>query len=189
MKKIFLLLALALPLLSFSQNFKLGLVAGVNFSQVNGDKLAGFDKIGLLGGAVVSRKIKANKELSFEMLYSEKGSKDVVDINNPIQDTLFRFNYIDIPILYSYYLLPHVKLQMGVYTGVRIKATYDDSNQEYDRIDQIRSMDYGLTGGAEYVYNKHFGFNGRISQSLLDNNNTYDRYYNLYLSFSLRYIL
>ena len=50
-KEITHIIALILiPLLCMSQRFNLGVSAGLNFSQVNGDRLAGYDKLGLSAG-------------------------------------------------------------------------------------------------------------------------------------------
>jgi hypothetical protein len=86
--KLKLLLIFALSFLlfqtnAFAQNFKLTLSSGINFSQINGDNLAGFHKLGLVAGAGVSRNINQNQQWSFEFLYSEKGSKDIVTLGDP----------------------------------------------------------------------------------------------------------
>ena len=47
---------------ALAQNFKLILSSGINFSQVNGDNLAGFNKLGLVAGAGVSRSINQNQQ-------------------------------------------------------------------------------------------------------------------------------
>lgn len=169
--------------------FKLLFIAGANASQVNGDKLAGFDKFGLYSGLGIKRQINTKSSWQFELLYSEKGSKDVNSANNILLDTLFKFNYIDIPIVYTYRVWKKIDLQAGVYTGVLLNAVYDDYVNEFDRNNQIRKIDNGLCAAVEYELNKNWIFNLRLSQSMLDINNSFETYYNMYTSFSIRYQL
>jgi hypothetical protein len=98
-----IILLLFLCKISHSQDrkFHLLLSVGVNASQVNGDKLAGFNKFGLNLGTGVRRNIGLKSAWQIEFLYSEKGSKDMVSPTNPLPDTLFQFNYIDIPFVLS----------------------------------------------------------------------------------------
>lgn len=174
---------------AFSQNFKLNLSAGLNFSQVNGDKLAGFNKIGLHAGAGISRYLKNNQSIGFELIYSEKGSKDVVSNADPIVDTLFKFNYIEIPIIYQYQLKPKLNLQLGAYTAVNIKAVYNDGLEDYDVSNQIYNLDYGLLAGLSYELGPKSKFQSRVSTSIIDFNNTFEMYYNLVISMGICYSL
>lgn len=171
------------------KKFNLVLVAGMNASQVNGDKLAGFDKIGIVAGAGINRQVTPKAGWQFEILYSEKGSKDVAGPNNLQIDTMFRFNYIDIPIMFNYNLYEKLMIQAGVYNGVRIKAVYDDYVNKFDRTKQIRTMDYGVCLGVNYSITGNWKLNFRVSQSVLDINSTIERYYNLSSALSIRYQL
>jgi hypothetical protein len=172
-----------------AQNFKLMLSSGINFSQVNGDKLAGFHKLGLVAGAGVSRKISNNQQWSFEFLYSEKGSKDIVTLGDPIQDTIFKFNYIEIPFCYHYQFKPKLNLQFGVYTAVNIKSVYSDGLENYDISEQIYATDYGILGGLSYELSPQTKIQTRLSTSVLDINHSIERYYNLVLSMGISYTL
>ena len=175
----------------FAQNkqFKLLVVAGVNATQVNGDKLSGFNKFGLNTGLGICREINKKSTFQMEFLYSEKGSKDVVNAYNPIPDTLFKFNYIDIPIVYTYQIYPKFDLELGVYNSVRIKAIYSDNVNDFDRTSIIRKTDHGGLIGLNYQLFEHLSLNGRVSQSFFDINASIERYFNFYTSLSIRYSL
>lgn len=186
---IMLILVVALNSNAQEKKFKLLIVAGMNASQVNGDKLGGFDKIGLITGAGISREISKKAGWQFEILYSEKGSKDVASSSNLQLDTLFRFNYIEIPVLFNYTIYDKLQIQTGIYNAIRIKAEYDDYVNTFDRTSQIRALDHGLCLGVNYSITEHWKANLRISQSVLDINNTFERYYNLNTALSIRYQL
>ncbi len=171
------------------RKFNLLFIAGANASQVNGDKLAGFDKFGMYTGMGIKRQVNQRSGWQFEILYSEKGSKDVPGANNILLDTIFRFNYIDIPVLYNYEVIKNLTAQIGIFNAFRLNAEYDDFVNVFDRNSQIRVMDHGVCGGIEYRLNDRWHANLRLSQSILDINNSFERYYNLYSSFSIRYQL
>ena len=52
---------------SHAQSFGGGIIAGASTSQVAGDMLGGFNKIGLLAGAYTNLKIKENLKLQLEI--------------------------------------------------------------------------------------------------------------------------
>lgn len=175
----------------FAQDHKFHLLAslGANASQVNGDKLAGFDKFGLNTGLGIRRNLSLKSGIQLEFLYSEKGSRDVVTTQNPVPDTIFQFNYIDIPIVYTHTIYPKLNLELGIYNSIRTKATYGDFVNSFDRTSIIRSTDHGLIGGLNYQLFEHLSVNARVSQSIFDINATIERYFNLVTSFSIRYSL
>lgn len=172
-----------------NKSFELLLIAGANASQVNGDKLAGFDKFGLNVGAGIKRKIRERSAWQIEFLYSEKGSKDVVSNVNPVPDTLFQFNYVDIPIIFSYEVYNKLNVEAGIFNSVRVKALYSDFINDFDRSSVIRKTDHGLCLGLNYQLFNNFEVNARVSQSVFDINATIERYFNLYTSLSIRYRL
>lgn len=192
MKQTILLLSiflLSLAAKAQDHRFHLLLVGGANASQVNGDKLAGFDKFGINAGAGIKRGITNKSGIQIEFLYSEKGSKDVVSNSNPIPDTLFQFNYVDIPIVYTYKIYPKLTIEIGIYNSVRVKALYSDFVNNYDRTTIIRPTDHGFTGGVNYQILEHLSVNARLSQSIFDINASIERYFNLVTCFSIRYSL
>ena len=75
----YLTLIIALFLFNFSsaqeQRFNAGLVVGLNASQIDGDQLAGFDKLGLTAWVRGIAKLGETIDMNIEFLYSERGSK------------------------------------------------------------------------------------------------------------------
>ena len=61
---------------SFAQKFKAGVVAGISTSQVSGDQLGGFNKLGLKLGAFVNHSINNASRGEFALYYIDKGSND-----------------------------------------------------------------------------------------------------------------
>ena len=60
-----------------AQNFKAGALAGVSTSQVSGDQLGGFNKVGVKLGAFVNHSINLATRGQLAIYYIDKGSNDL----------------------------------------------------------------------------------------------------------------
>lgn len=169
-----------------SQGFKAHLLTGFNASQINGDGLAGFDKIGLHAGAGVSRQFAKKWAWQFEIAYAEKGSRDVSTEADPLQDSLFKVNYIEVPLFLNYSVNDRVTVQALAYAGILLNAAFSDYNVEYDRTGDYYETDYGFGGAGEYRFYRDLSVNLKVSQSLVSVNRK-SLYYNLVSSLTLRY--
>ncbi|MEL6133910.1 MAG: hypothetical protein AAFR59_11155 [Bacteroidota bacterium] len=76
-----------------AQNFKGGLSLGLNGSQVDGDGLAGFRKIGIAGGLYLQYPVSELVDVQLEILYSPLGSLDRFRIAG------LRSTIVDFPLL------------------------------------------------------------------------------------------
>ena len=78
----------------FSQSFQAGTIIGINTSQVSGDNLAGFNKLGARLGAFVNKKM-GSFTAQIEFQYINKGSKELVDTESYAQGYKFFLNYLE----------------------------------------------------------------------------------------------
>lgn len=60
-----------------AQNFKAGVLAGISTSQVSGDQLGGFNKIGVKVGSFVNHPINLATRGQLALYYIDKGSNDL----------------------------------------------------------------------------------------------------------------
>ena len=72
---------------------------------------------------------------------------------------------------------------------VNIKSVYSDGLENYDVSEQIYATDYGILGGLSYELSPQTKIQTRLSTSVLDLNNSLERYYNLVLSMGISYTL
>lgn len=172
MKKIgLLLLFAAIPLLSISQNFKGGLLAGLATTQVDGDGLGGYHRAGAIGGVWVSLPINKTWALRTELKLIQKGSYE--RFKDAQGGTLgyysLRLNYVEMPFLVEYYrwenIIPYIGLSGGYLWH------YKEQNNGYDNPvndeTPFRKGELGVHGGVEYILNRNFSFGATFSYSVL----------------------
>ena len=86
---------------TLSQTFDLGLIGGINTSQVSGDGLGGYNKLGLRIGGFIKKELD-HFNTQIELLYINKGSRSMALINNDysyIDNYILKLNYVEIPII------------------------------------------------------------------------------------------
>ncbi|NUM31459.1 MAG: outer membrane beta-barrel protein [Bacteroidetes bacterium] len=125
---IFLLLFLFSFKKNIAQNFKSKVCGGINFSQVDGDKYAGYNKIGSKVGFTFYREFEKNKNLGFELNYSSKGSRKKVTEEDPSIFKL-RINYICLPVFIDFKNVlkgyEKIILKIGISPNILINSKTD----------------------------------------------------------------
>ena len=84
--------------------FEIGIVAGTNLSQIDGDFFTGFDLAGINTGLQVDALMSSRLRLTVGMHYSQKGAftpHGTVVTPNTRNDRTLRLNYVEIPILFK----------------------------------------------------------------------------------------
>ena len=79
-------------------------ILGMNLSQVDGDEVFGFKKVGLNVGAGVMIPIGGNWDVSLEALYSQKGANQKAQYSDSTKNGAYRLNlnYAEVPVLVMY---------------------------------------------------------------------------------------
>jgi len=150
-------------------HFNGGLIGGVTLSQVHGDGIGGFDKLGFNFGAVVKMTNRHKDGLQVSVLYNQKGSRDP---GNPQQGNYnthaYRFIYVDVPLIYNFHL-DQIDFQCGLQPSVLISAMESITNLEYQSFLQpvIHSFDLGAIIGTQISYGKGSTIYTRLTQSII----------------------
>lgn len=161
------------------QRFKAALALGCNFSQVDGDAKAGFNKIGINAGVIGQISLTPNWELSTEILFSQKGSRSEVSL--VALPLLLHFNYAEVPIQINYLdwevqdadgstynkVMLSAGLSVARFVGGRIEY---NGLEEPQRLDEYHKNDFSVLIGATYFFTSNWGLNVRWSQSLISIN-------------------
>lgn len=83
------------------RRFEAGVVAGLNLSQVDGDKLRGFYKFGFQGGIKADAVLSDRWKIGIELLFSQQGArKSGFDVPSSELDVeRIQFNMVEAPVL------------------------------------------------------------------------------------------
>lgn len=156
------------------QRFKAGVLVGLNASQIRGDDVGGYNRLGVQAGLRAVAIIGEKYDLNIEMLYSQRGSyeKDGCWFND--QGTLhISTHYVEIPVVMTFkdWLDEEdnfYRIQVsGGFSYGRIINTRVESSCEHDGFGEyFNSGDFSFTGGVEYFTSPKFSLGVRWSHSL-----------------------
>jgi len=156
----------------FAQDFKAGLVAGINTSQVSGDNLSGFNKPSPIVGGFVERFFSTDFSIQMEISYMGKGSRKNIDTTRN-DFSLYRLNmhYAEVPLMFKFHFTPKLKFEAGPSFGYLISFReadeFGDLVGQYSPREEFKRLDLSLAGGMYYAITEKFFFNLRLTNSLL----------------------
>jgi hypothetical protein len=181
------------------QNFGGGIILGLSTSQVDGDNLGGFNKVGLLVGAFANTSISELLSFQMEMTFIQKGS-DNPNMNDYPHQPDISSSYIEIPLLLQYHQSNKLKIEGGLLSAYLIDGYYNNNygKMEYDNTPPFIKYDFGLLLGIDYKFSNKLSLNTRLSNSILSigaedyngvtsYNSSRKGKYNSVLSFTLHY--
>lgn len=147
-----------------AQDFKGGMRIGIDGSQVNGDKLTGFNKLGIIAGAFVNRKLSEKISAQMEMVFIQKGSRRPTDDNNTFYR--MRVHYIEVPLLFQYYTSKKFAIYAGPSFGTLVFSEEDDQFGVFKNRPPFRKFEFAGNGGLLYCLSDTWTFDGRYSHSI-----------------------
>ncbi|MEO6131940.1 MAG: porin family protein [Saprospiraceae bacterium] len=160
------------------QRFSAAISGGINACQIDGDDLAGYDKIAFTGGIKAILNLESAIDLNVEFLYSERGSRP--DIFNPDYDPDINISlhYAELPVYASigdwwqeegkYY---KVSVQAGLSYGRLINARTTDLFHSSDMnldllVPYFNNNDLSWLVGLSYRMGPHWGMTGRYTRGI-----------------------
>lgn len=144
-----------------------GFSLGANFTQVDGDDLAGFNKIGINVGPIIHINFNPNWSASMELLYSQKGARSKPDPNN-VNTFILVMDYAEVPIMANYNDKNRLIFQAGFSYGrlVNSREKINGIEQNIEGVLENDELSY-IVGGTFLVgEKKHFGVNLRYQGSI-----------------------
>lgn len=137
-----------------AQTFRLNVHAGFAGSQVEGDGLAGFDKLGFQAGLGIHASLNSNFDIGFELNLLQKGSirrpnPEIGDYDKYKMSLL----YAQIPVFLRYHLNDKLAFLGGPAIGVLLSAKESDfygtipTEPDFNRIEfsGVLEIQYSLT--------------------------------------------
>ena len=170
MKKLMMIAAMMIAALSANAQNEVGQITlqpkvGINISTVtNSDSKA---KVGLAAGVEAEYGVAENFGVTLGLLYSMQGDKPKVGSGSE------KLDYINIPIMAQYYVIPGLAIKAGIQPGflVRAKQKYDYENggiaihTDGDIKDGCKKFDFSIPVGISYEY-KSFVLDARYNIGL-----------------------
>lgn len=157
------------PMVSVSQDFNAGILAGMNMSQVDGDRMAGYNKINGTFGVFVNRKFNSVLRAQMEMIYTGKGSKRVADPDRGITD--FRkisLHYLEVPLtLQIWYEKYRIHVDIGLSVGALLSQREVVDTQVLDIVGPFRQTELGFIFGINYSITEQIAVSLRFAYSIL----------------------
>lgn len=144
MKKLFMIAALMVVTLSANaQGMFIKPMVGATLSSFVGDFTEDEKyKVGLVAGAEFGYFFNENMGVTAGLLYTMQGSKDK---NAEYNENL---DYLNIPILFNYYIFPGFAVKAGIQPGFLVRAKYDDESLK----DFYKSTDFAIPMGVSYEF-------------------------------------
>lgn len=141
MKKIVLALVAMMAVVSVNaQQMYLKPMVGANMTKFVGDVSHQKMKVGIVAGAEFGYNLSQQFGISAGLLYAIQGSKtDGADKN-------LNVDYLNIPILANYSIIPGLSIKAGPQIGILTRAKYGD----YDYKDEFNSIDLSIPVGLSY---------------------------------------
>ncbi|MBX2814360.1 MAG: PorT family protein [Saprospiraceae bacterium] len=161
-------LGLFLPAMMLKgQTFSAAVIAGANAAQVNGDLLAGYNKLGIHGGLRVSVEVANKIDGALELLFSQRGSRSSIGSGDPRK---MHLNYVEVPLLIGYRDWPNedyhrMLFEGGLSYGRLISNTVSLAGIE-DSVDEFNPNDVSYLLGATYFGSSRVGYSFRYTNSL-----------------------
>jgi len=167
-----LCLLLLLPLITQAQLFKGGLVGGVSFAQIEGDDVAGYNKLGFNAGVMVAVDLNEHLELSMEILYAQKGSASgFAGRQNFLDDFKIKHDYVEVPIVLNFQDKNGMNFGVGLAPSRHINSRYVEGGVDVSEVlespnNPISLWDFGGILNLAYRLNTYSQVNLRATLSL-----------------------
>ncbi|MEO1434820.1 MAG: outer membrane beta-barrel protein [Bacteroidota bacterium] len=141
-------------------------VAG-NAAQIDGDDLAGYDKLGLNIGGRVFIRLHENWQPSIGINYTQKGSSSELLGSSDLQ-TKYSLDYAQIPVMFNY-VDQRIIFSVGLAYGQLVRSSVVRQGLPDDGIlDLYRNFDFSFIGGATFFVTDHIGFTLAWERSLIN---------------------
>jgi hypothetical protein len=147
-----------------AQNFSSGLSAGFTTSQISGDYLEGYNKLGFHLGAYIAYPINEKTEVNLAAQLIQKGSKKRYIENSP-ENYSFGLNYFELALSIDY----HYKGRFSIETGIApcLLLSYSEELDDFELLNnKPNSLSLDFLVGVKYDLNDKYAARVRYNQSL-----------------------
>lgn len=157
MKKFFVLIAAAIVCMSASAQVQFGAKVGFDLTNFWGSDVEHGMKPSYQAGLVMEYKFNPNFAIAPEVVFASQGGKfKALDLNifglDVSKTVTYNTNYINIPVMFKYYVAPAFSIDFGPQLGINVYSKYsiEDVDKAVDIKDNTKDVDFGLGLGGTY---------------------------------------
>ena len=157
MKKFFVLIAAAIVCMSASAQFQIGGKVGFDMTNFWGSDVEHGMKPSYQAGLVMEYKFNPHFAIAPEVVFASQGGKyKALDLDffglDVSKDITFNTNYINVPVMFKYYVSPAFSIDLGPQVGFNVYSKYsiEDVKEAVDLKDGTKSVDFGVGLGGTY---------------------------------------
>ena len=148
-----------------AQTFRASVLAGANFSQIDGDMLFGFHKLGANAGLRVVAVVDDNWRVGPEILFSQQGAKR--NVNASLFDE-FELTTLEVPLM-AYYKDWRLTGEAGFsYQRLINFKVIDAAGQDITEASPLNDNLFAIKVGVTFFLTPKWGINFRWSKHLAD---------------------
>lgn len=148
------ILVLAISILAVSQSlaqgFHLGVKIGTNISQITGRSFDQGFQWGFSAGAFAQLNFTGKWGIQPELLFNQTQTQTASDFNDVYEQGInsrnVSLNYLSIPILLSYKIIPLLSIQFGPQFGILMNTS---QNITTNGMNAFKNGDFSMVGGAQ----------------------------------------
>lgn len=157
MKKVLTLIAAAILCMSASAQVQFGAKVGFDLTNFWGSDVEHGMKPSYQAGLVMEYKFNPNFAIAPEVVFASQGGKfKALDLNffglDVSKTVTYNTNYINIPVMFKYYVAPAFSIDFGPQLGINVYSKYsiEDVDKAVDIKDNTKDVDFGLGLGGTY---------------------------------------
>ena len=160
MKKFLTVIAVALVCMSASAQLQFGGKVGFDMTNFLGKNIGHGMKPGYQFGFMMEFKFNDMFAVAPEVVFAAQGGKFTVDEALITDDAIYfgkgkvttYTNYINVPVMFKYYVNPVISIDFGPQVGFNVYSKYKikDLDKTLDYKDMTKGVDFGLGLGATY---------------------------------------
>ncbi len=185
-----LAIVILMGLTAHSQRFKGHLIGGFNMAQIDGDRLAGYNKIGANIGIGVATILSERWQIGTEFALSQLGALGSRNDDPAAIYDKIALNTVEVPLL-VHFLDWKFHFKAGLtYNRVISYDVIDITGENITDLSQFNNDNVAVTVGATYFWNEHWGFDFRWSKAIsdLESNPDNSSLINKWISFKAIYV-
>lgn len=151
--------------------FQGGVRAGLSISQISGDDLSGFHKLGAYAGFFANVPIDKphNWKFQMELNFIMKGSKTYTPPKHELPPFIYKLNlyYAEVPLLFKYVGVRGLELEFG--PAINFLFAHKETENNIPIIGRPEFSFFELSGmiGAGFNFREHYGLSLRFSNTLI----------------------